>query len=414
MASLEFLGKVPFHDVFLTGLVRDKQGRKMSKSLGNSPDPLELIAKYGADALRFGTMRSAPLGQDVLFDEKDVELGRNFCNKLWNACRFRQMQGGEVQAEIVPALLTSDDKWILLKLSQAIEEITAAFADYKFNEATATLYRFFWSEYCDWYVEASKAILSGNSQSEPAQSGGVDHPQPDGLAPATPEARKANTLAVIDFVLSHTLRLFHPFLPHITEELWHGMGYTDDMPEDQGGKTILFAPWPKPFDADEKAHYGLDDATLTFVNAKYDLISQGRNLRRAGNLPGNKKVRYALKPTVELSPLDLEVIKLLLHAETLEVNAAFPGGKGTPTCRTALGDLFLPLEGLVDVAAETARLSKELEKIEAEIAKVETKLNNPNFNQKAPAKVLAEHQQRLAEWQSKRDHARNALALLQG
>jgi valyl-tRNA synthetase len=414
MAGYEFMGDLPFRNVYFTGIIRDKQGRKMSKSLGNSPDPLELIAKYGADALRFGTMRSAPLGQDVLFDEKDVELGRNFCNKLWNACRFRQMQGGEVQAEIVPALLTSDDKWILLKLSQAIEEITAAFADYKFNEATATLYRFFWSEYCDWYVEASKAILSGNSQSEPAQSGGVDHPQPDGLAPATPEARKANTLAVIDFVLSHTLRLFHPFLPHITEELWHGMGYTDDMPEDQGGKTILFAPWPKPFDADEKAHYGLDDATLTFVNAKYDLISQGRNLRRAGNLPGNKKVRYALKPTVELSPLDLEVIKLLLHAETLEVNAAFPGGKGTPTCRTALGDLFLPLEGLVDVAAETARLSKELEKIEAEIAKVETKLNNPNFNQKAPAKVLAEHQQRLAEWQSKRDHARNALALLQG
>jgi valyl-tRNA synthetase len=417
MAGYEFMGELPFRNVYFTGIIRDKLGRKMSKSLGNSPDPLELIAKYGADALRFGTMRSAPLGQDVLFDEKDVELGRNFCNKLWNACRFRQMfsqravgippadqtsaegqsfrqDAGstfEVQAEIVPALLTSDDKWILLKLGQAIEEITTAFAGYKFSDATATLYRFFWSEYCDWYVEASKAVLYGGD-----------------------EAKKANTLAVIDFVLSHTLRLFHPFLPFITEELWHGMGYSEDMPDDQGGKTIMFARWPKPLDADEKAHYGLDETTLAFVSAKYDLVSQGRNLRRAGNIPGNKKVRYVLKPAGDLLPHDAEVIKLLLNAETLEVNAVFQPGKGTPTCRTALGDLFLPLEGLIDVAAETARLTKELEKIEAEITKVEQKLNNPNFTQKAPQKVLDEQKQRLAEWRSKRDHARSALEMLRG
>src|SRR3989449_4424945 len=142
------MGDLPFRNVYFTGIVRDKQGRKMSKSLGNSPDPLDLIAKYGADAIRFGTMRSAPLGQDVLFDEKDVELGRNFCNKLWNACRFRQMQGSapvpgaaadvpplafEVQGEINPSLLTNDDKWILLKLHEAIREITTAFEEYKFN-----------------------------------------------------------------------------------------------------------------------------------------------------------------------------------------------------------------------------------------------------------------------------------------
>src|ERR1700757_73563 len=141
MAGYEFMGHLPFHNVYFTGIIRDKLGRKMSKSLGNSPDPLELIAKYGADALRFGTMRSAPLGQDVLFDEKDVELGRNFCNKLWNACRFRQMQGGEVESEIDGRLLTGDDKWILLKLDIAIREITTSFAEYRFNEATQTLYR---------------------------------------------------------------------------------------------------------------------------------------------------------------------------------------------------------------------------------------------------------------------------------
>ncbi len=138
MAGYEFMGELPFQNVYFTGIIRDKQGRKMSKSLGNSPDPLDLIAKFGADALRFGVMRSAPLGQDVLFDEQNVELGRNFCNKLWNACRFRQMQGGEVQGEIEPTLLTSDDKWILLKLDAAIREVTIALNEYKFSEATAS------------------------------------------------------------------------------------------------------------------------------------------------------------------------------------------------------------------------------------------------------------------------------------
>src|SRR6266404_3708846 len=170
MAGYEFMGDLPFRNVYFTGIIRDKLGRKMSKQLGNSPNPLDLIAKYGADALRFGTMRSAPLGQDVLFDEKDVELGRNFCNKLWNACRFRQMQGGGVQGEITPQLLTTDDKWILLKLDQAIKEISTALAEYRFNEATQTLHRFFWGEYCDWYVEASKAILSNGRPANEAQT----------------------------------------------------------------------------------------------------------------------------------------------------------------------------------------------------------------------------------------------------
>src|SRR5438552_7132867 len=194
MAGFEFMDQAPFRNVYFTGIIRDKLGRKMSKSLGNSPDPLELIAKYGADALRFGTMRSAPLGQDVLFDEKDVELGRNFCNKLWNACRFRQLQGGEVQGEIDRMLLTTDDKWILLKLHQAIQELTEAFAEYRFNEATQTLYRFFWSEYCDWYVEASKAILTPGSRGAAA----APAPIPDAATPpqvGSLDQRRGNTLA---------------------------------------------------------------------------------------------------------------------------------------------------------------------------------------------------------------------------
>jgi valyl-tRNA synthetase len=423
MAGYEFMGDLPFRNVYFTGIIRDKLGRKMSKSLGNSPDPLELIAKYGADALRFGTMRSAPLGQDVLFDEKDVELGRNFCNKLWNACRFRQMQGGEVQAEIAPRLLTSDDKWILLKLDQAIREITTAFEGYRFNEATQTLYRFFWSEYCDWYVEASKAVLSSSSsrgneapssttQQAPRNTGQVD--QSLLTSAATMGNHRANTLAVIDFILSHTLRLFHPFLPFITEELWHGMGYHNDMPENQGGQTIMFAPWPKPLDQEFRDHYGLDDGCLDFVNTKYDLVTQGRNLRREGNIPAGKKVKFVFKPAKDLLPHDAEVLKLLLNAEALEIDAHHLPKKGTPAVHSVLGDLFLPLEGLIDVAAEKARLAKEIEKVESEIAKAGQKLSNPNFTSKAPPHVLQEHQQRLAEWQAKRDRARRALESLQG
>jgi valyl-tRNA synthetase len=415
MAGYEFMGDLPFRNVYFTGIIRDKLGRKMSKSLGNSPDPLELIAKYGADALRFGTMRSAPLGQDVLFDEKDVELGRNFCNKLWNACRFRQMQGGEIQAEIEPGLLTSDDKWILLKLDQAIREITNAFAEYRFNEATQTLYRFFWGEYCDWYVEASKAVLSRPAEVSGPQGGGADSaPAPRAAnAPASEAARRrANTLAVLDFILSHTLRLFHPFLPFITEELWHGMGYHEEMPENQGGQTILYAPWPKPLDEDFRGHYGLDEACLAAVNAKNELVTQGRNLRREANLPASKKVRFVFKPAQPLSPHEAEVLRLLLNAEALELNPASRPPKGTPAVHSPLGDLYLPLEGQVDTAAEQARLTKELEKCEAEIAKARQRLDNPSFAAKAPPQVLAEHRQRLAEWQAKRERAKAALEAL--
>ncbi|MDB6023424.1 MAG: valyl-tRNA synthetase [Pedosphaera sp.] len=424
MAGYEFMGEMPFRNVYFTGIIRDKQGRKMSKSLGNSPDPLDLIEKFGADALRFGVMRSAPLGQDILFDEQHVELGRNFCNKLWNACRFRQMQGSagaspagegappeqfEIQAEINPRLLTGDDKWILLKLNLAIKELTASLAEYKFSEATQTLYRFFWSEYCDWYVEASKAVLQreniaalqGDNDATMQRSNDVT-------------AAKANTVAVHDFVLSHTLRMFHPFLPFITEELWHGMGYAEDMPSDQGGQSIMYAPWPKAFDEDFLGHYGLDNCYLEMADKKYELVTQGRNLRREGNIQSGKKVTFVLKPAGHIPPHDVGVLKILLNAETLEVDANYVPKKGTPTVHSDLGDLYLPLEGLIDVAAEKARLTKELEKIDAEIAKVEQKLGNPAFTQKVPVEVLREHEKRLADWQAKKQHVLAALAALEG
>ena len=389
MAGYEWKGDLPFRNVYFTGIIRDKKGRKMSKSLGNSPDPLELIAKYGADALRFGTMRSAPQGLDVLFDEKDVELGRNFCNKLWNACRFRQMQGGEIEGEINPALLTSDDKWIMRRLDQAIREVTAAFKAYRFTDATGALYRFFWSEFCDWYVESCKATFFGEDA-----------------------ARKANVLAVFDFVMGHTLRLFHPFLPFITEELWHGLGYSEDMPADQGGETIMTAHWPTALDEDFMTFYGLEETVDLLVDAKHQLVTAGRNLRTIGNIPFAKKVDYILKPAGTLDPYEAEVIQSLLNAEGLEVNPDYAPRKGTPASRSALGELFLPLDGLIDVEAEKARLEGQLEKIAKEIEKAGAKLNNPKFTERAPEDVLQEAKDRLADWQEKERQTREAIEYL--
>ena len=387
MAGYEWKGDLPFRNVYFTGIIRDKKGRKMSKSLGNSPDPLELISKYGADALRFGTMRSAPLGQDVLFDEKDVELGRNFCNKLWNACRFRQMQGGATEDEIRPELLTSDDRWILLRLGQAIDEVTAAFQAYRFTDATATLYRFFWSEYCDWYIESCKAVFFGEDQE-----------------------RKKNVLAVVDFVMGNMLRLFHPFIPFITEELWHGLGFSNDMPHDQGGSTIMTARWPKRIDKNFIELYGLDDSIDRLIDAKHELVTQGRNLRAVYNIPFNKKVIYYLNPSGQLDELEVAVIKVLLNAESISNGNDLP--KGTPRISSVLGDLYLPLEGLIDFEAEKSRLTKEVNKIEKEIEKVQVKLENTNFTERAPIEVLDEQRARLEEWKTKQVQLTDALISL--
>ena len=389
MAGYEFRGELPFQNVYFTGIIRDKQNRKMAKSLGNSPEPLELIEKYGADALRFGTMRSAPLGLDVLFNEQDVELGRNFCNKLWNACRFRQMQGGETEGEIDPALLTSDDQWILMRLDQAILEVTAAFESYRFTDATATLYRFFWSEFCDWYVESCKATFFGENA-----------------------ARKTNVLAVFDFVMGQTLRLFHPFLPFITEELWHGLGCSADMPEEQGGRTIMTARWPKPLDDEFKAHYGLDETVDQLIEAKHDLVTAGRNLRGIGNIPFAKKVEYILKPAGDLESYEIEVMESLLNAEALTVGKDYTPRKGTPCARSPMGELYLPLDGLVDIEAEKARLEKQLLKLEGEIAKFEAKLNNPAYVEKVPDHVLKETKSRFSDAGEKQKQTQEALTYL--
>jgi valyl-tRNA synthetase len=326
-------------------------------------------------------------------------LGRNFCNKLWNACRFRQMQPGEIEGEIRPELLTCDDKWILLKLDQAIVELSGALAEYKFNEAAQTLYRFFWSEYCDWYVEASKAVLAGGTEA----------------ADTSAASLQANSLAVMDFVLSNTLRLFHPFLPFITEELWHGLGYHLDLPADQGGDTIMFARWPKPFDEDMKRHYGLNEGVLPTMFGRQELVVRIRNIRPQYGIPLNKQLKIVFHSASDMDPEEKQFISLLAGIEKIEHRFDYQPSKGTPVIyHPGGGKLFLPLEGLIDMAAEKERLQKETAKVQAEIGKVKQKLENPAFVQKVPPAVLEEHQKRLAAWQSKLDHLRQSLESLGG
>jgi valyl-tRNA synthetase len=415
MAGLEYTGQAPFRDVFFTGLIRDAQGRKMSKSLGNSPDPLDLIGRYGADGLRFGLMRIAPSGLDIRFDEKQIEEGRNFANKLWNAARFRQMQGGETEGEIDPKRLTSDDKWILLRLDTAIRAVTEALEGYHFNEAAKALYRFFWSEFCDWYLEASKASLGsardsrgslGDPPSEPgaelAEEGDGESRSTTRESPALPgdggAPQKTNTLAVIDFILGNALRLFHPFMPFITEELWHGLGLNADLPEKQGATTIQFAHWPEPLDDDFKEHYGLTPNDEQFANAKYETVTVGRRLRRDFNIASNKRVAFVLVPPNPLPDEEAAVLRILLNAERLDLPQKYEATKGTPTALTPLGELYLPLEGLIDVEAERQRLGKEIAKMEAELVTVRKKLANQNFVANAPAAIVAEHRQRESDF----------------
>jgi valyl-tRNA synthetase len=381
---------IPFRDVYFTGLIRDRSGRKMSKSLGNSPDPLDLMAKYGADGLRFGLMRTAPTGQDIRFDEKQIEEGRNFATKLWNAARLRQMHGGETEAEINPHLLTSDDKWILLRLDVAIEEVSRAFDEYNFSEAAQALYRFFWGEFCDWYLEASKAAL-GSPIALPT-NGDAGYLPP-------PSAQKVNTLAMLDFVLAHTLRLFHPFLPFITEELWHGLGFNADLPAGQGAETIMYARWPKPLGDDFKLAYGLTAADEQFVAAKQSLVLAGRKLRSDYNIASNKRVHFILAQRDDrLADSELKVLQQLLNATSLDTPAEFTAPQGTPSSVTPLGVLYMPLEGLVDKAAEIERLDKEIAKMHAELETVRRKLSNESFVNGAPAAVVEEHRKRAADF----------------
>jgi valyl-tRNA synthetase len=354
---------IPFRDVYFTGLIRDKQGRKMSKSLGNSPDPLELIDMYGADGLRFGLMRIAPSGQDIRYDEKQIEEGRNFATKLWNVARFRQMHGpSEPVLKIDNTSVSIYAVEVLARLNETISAIEAAYREYQFNAVAQRLYDFVWSDYCDWFVEAAKTDIFGED-----------------------EAKKKSALAVMDLVLSAMLRLLHPFMPHITEELWRLLGL--------GTHSIQFAAPP------EKVP--LDDVDLTkerrFVSAIYETAQAGRNLRAEAKIPSNKKVQFILRLEQKEIEAELPTLSRLLNAEEVKLDRQYEAEAGVPVAVTSLGELFLSV-AVGDRAAERERLDKEIAKVEAELQTVESKLKNKSFVERAPAAVVGEHRERLRDF----------------
>lgn len=384
MAGYRFADGKPFGNVFFTSIVRDLKGRKMSKSLGNSPDPLDLIARYGADGLRFGLMRIAPTGTDVKFDEKQIEEGKNFANKLYNAARFRMMQG---EAGTSPApRFSAVHIDILAKLKALHAEVAEALAKYEFNAYTQALYSFFWNEYCSLFLEAVKNDLRGGD-----------------------EAVKNATLLTMDTVLRHYLALLAPIMPHIAEELWQSLGFSAR----EGGKPLMSTELPKP----ESLLPGLDEDAVSKARATatalYETANRARNLKAEYNLATNKKVSFVLKPGALPVDADLAArLALLAGAQSAACNVEYAAPKGTPTALTPLGELFLPLEGLVDVEAERTRISKELEKITKEIAKSKAKLGNASFVDRAPAAVVDQERARLADWEAKQAQLQNMLASL--
>ena len=352
---------IPFHHVFFTSIVRDRQGRKMSKSLGNSPDPLELIDKYGADGLRFGLMRIAPTGQDIRFDERQIEEGRNFATKLWNVARFRQMHGPSDAAPNIQAkALSIFAVEVLARLNDTIDAIESAYREYHFNMVAQHLYNFVWSDYCDWFVEAAKTDIFSED-----------------------EAKKKSALAVMDFVLSATMRLLHPFMPHLTEEIWSLLGLGKD--------SIQFAAPPEKLALDAIADVA-DRRRL--VSAIYETVKAGRNLRSASKLPSNRKIRFILRTNNTKISEQTPTLSRFLNAEELTLDPKHTAPVGTPVAVTPLGELFLAIAA-ADQALERERLDKEIARIGEEARIVEAKLQNNAFVERAPAKVVEEHRRRL-------------------
>lgn len=372
MAGLEYQGEVPFHEVVFTGIIRDKQGRKMSKSLGNSPDPLNLISKYGADGLRFGLLRIAPQGQDIRFDEHQIVEGRNFCNKLWNACRFRQMHGNPDAAanptnHILP-LFCAD---ILARLDDAIRKIDAGYAEQRFSEVAQVLYNFVWGDFCDRFIEAVKPDFSGRES-----------------------PRQAAVLATMDYVLSRVLRLLHPFTPFVTEELWLNLGFS--------AESIQKAGWPEPG----------NHAPVPEAEAAYQSVAAARAARATYSIPSNQRLPWILVGTPPWVAAEATSLASLLNTKELKLSDQPPGGLAAAV-PTAIGTFHLPLEGIVDVAAESARLESEIRKAEAEVVKARAKLAQPAFVNHAPAEIVAEHRAREMAWGERVQALQTARAALQ-
>ncbi|WP_147653438.1 valine--tRNA ligase [Vulcaniibacterium gelatinicum] len=410
MMTDHFTGRVPFRDVYITGLVRDAHGQKMSKSKGNILDPLDIIdgisaddlvrkrttglmqpqmaAKiekatrkefpegipaFGADALRFTIAALAGHGRDIKFDLGRAEGYKNFCNKLWNATRFVLMNTDGFTAAGAPQPQTDPERWILARLARVCAEAEAQFAAYRFDLLAQALYEFAWNEFCDWFVELAKPALNGQDA-----------------------AAAASTRHTLLYVLEALLRLLHPLVPFVTEALWRHLAPRLGLTE----TTIMLRPYPQA--ADVAGDHAAAEADVEWLKA---MVTALRRIRSELNLAPSKPIALLLQggdaaDAARVARFEAQ-LKFLARIERIATHAGDP----PPAAAGLVGELklFVPLEGLVDLGAERARLDKELKRVEAEIGKCQTKLGNPTFVQNAPAAVVEQERQRLADWSAQRD-----------
>lgn len=370
-SSLEFTGQVPFKHVYIHGLIRDDLGRKMSKSLGNGIDPLDIIKEYGADTLRFTLLTGAAPGNDIRFQQEKVESSRNFANKIWNASRFVLMNLEGDPGEVSEGDLDLASRWILDRFNHTAAAVSANLEKYELGEAAREIYEFLWNEYCDWYIEAAKLGLAGD------------------------EGQQRLTRSVLKKVLLGALRLLHPIMPFITEEIWQQL---------EPG-SIANSPWPMPQGQFEGSRF----------ETVMELVRAVRNIRSEMHISPGKKIPAWLYVEQDDNYGELEALVCHL-ARTTELKVVVKGEKPREAVgRTlSLGELLVPLAGVVDIGQEIQRLEKERAALDFEVERLEKKLNNPGFVSKAPEAVIGKEREKLQDYQSKRELVLKRIAELKG
>ncbi len=367
MAGMKFMNDIPFKDVYFTSVIRDVQGRKMSKSLGNSPDPLDVIAEYGADALRFTINYIAPLGQDVLFSTEKTELGRNFANKIWNAGRFLLMNKEQINFNKNLADKNKDfiDNWIDSKFQNVLVQINSTLAKFEINTATKIIYSYVWNDFCDWYIEVTKNRIY-SSDSEEIKSAVL-------------------TRAILQF--EKMLQIVHPFMPYITEELWNL------TQERKDGESISTSEYPKE-DAEKNDESA--EAKMSFLQ---EVVSAIRNIRGEMNIPPSKKLNVQIK-TDSLEADQINYIKSLAKVEGLAFGKEIEKPKGSASSILKDCEIFVPLEGVIDLDVERERLTKEINRLEGALVGVNKKLSNKRFVENAPEEVVEKEKSKQKDWQN--------------
>jgi valyl-tRNA synthetase len=370
--TLEFMHDIPFKYVFIHGLVRDSQGRKMSKSLGNGIDPLEVSEQYGADALRFTLVTGNTPGNDMRFYMEKVEANRNFANKIWNATKFVIMNLKDFNPDFVPgeADLTLADRWILASFNDTVRKVTEDLDHFELGDAADIVYNYIWNSFCDWYIELAKQRLY---KSDDKQS-------------------KQTAQYVLVYVLSHTLQLLHPFMPFVTEHLWQHLPHE--------GESIIISPWPK---AQPQWDFTAEAGTMNII---MEAIKGIRNLRAESNVPMGKKAPVILAPADDEMARILKTYEVYFHtlafADKVTILSKTDSKPDNAVVTVVPGvEVYLQLKDLIDVDKETARVQKEMDGLQKEIDKVSKKLANAGFLAKAPTAVIDKEKAKLADYTDK-------------